>query len=98
VILKINVADVIHSWWIPKLGGKADAVPGYNNYTWFKISKPGVYKGQCAELCGNNHADMLAQVHAVPPDRFRAWLNTQRQEILQSQKLLAQQRKQGVGQ
>ena len=43
---------MIHSWWIPKLGGKADAVPGHTNETWFKISKPGVYKGQCAELCG----------------------------------------------
>lgn len=98
VVLQINSADVAHSWWIPKLGGKADAIPGYNNYTWFKISKPGIYKGQCAELCGNNHADMLAQVHAVPPDQFQAWLNTQRQDILQSQQLLAQQRRAGEGQ
>jgi cytochrome c oxidase subunit 2 len=98
VVLQINSADVAHSWWIPKLGGKADAIPGHNNYTWFKISKPGVYKGQCAELCGNNHADMLAQVHAVSPDQFRSWLATQRQEILQSQKDLAAQRKAGEGQ
>ena len=75
VILQINSADVIHSWWIPSLGGKADAVPGHNNYTWFKISKPGFYHGQCAELCGNNHADMRAQVHAVTPDQFQAWLS-----------------------
>jgi cytochrome c oxidase subunit 2 len=98
VILQINSSDVAHSWWIPKLGGKADAIPGHNNYTWFKISKPGVYKGQCAELCGNNHADMLAQVHAVSPDQFQAWLTQQRNEILQSQKDLAAQRKAGVGQ
>jgi cytochrome c oxidase subunit 2 len=98
VILQINSADVAHSWWIPKLGGKADAIPGHNNYTWFKISKPGVYKGQCAELCGNNHADMLAQVHAVSPDQFQAWLTLQRNEILQSQKDLAAQRKAGEGQ
>ena len=78
VILQINSADVIHSWWIPRLGGKADAVPGHNNYTWFKISKPGFYHGQCAELCGNNHADMRAQVHAVTPDQFQAWLSRQR--------------------
>jgi cytochrome c oxidase subunit II len=98
VILQINSADVAHSWWIPKLGGKADAIPGHNNFTWFKISKPGVYKGQCAELCGNNHADMLAQVHAVTPDKFRTWLANQRQEILQSQQALAAQRKAGEGQ
>jgi cytochrome c oxidase subunit 2 len=98
VVLQINSADVAHSWWIPKLGGKADAIPGHNNYTWFKISKPGVYRGQCAELCGNNHADMLAQVHAVSPDKFRAWLTQQRQEILQSQQALAAQRKAGEGQ
>jgi cytochrome c oxidase subunit II len=98
VVLQINSSDVAHSWWIPKLGGKADAIPGHNNFTWFKISKPGVYRGQCAELCGNNHADMLAQVHAVSPDKFRAWLTAQRQEILQSQQALAAQRKAGEGQ
>jgi cytochrome c oxidase subunit II len=97
VILQINSADVIHSWWIPKLGGKADAVPGHNNYTWFKISKPGFYHGQCAELCGNNHADMRAQVHAVTPDQFQAWLARQRQEILQAQQLLSAARKAGQG-
>jgi cytochrome c oxidase subunit 2 len=97
VILQINSADVVHSWWIPALGGKADGVPGYNNYTWFKISKPGIYRGQCAELCGNNHADMRAQVHAVTPAQFRVWLNTQRQEILNSQRELAAQRKRGLG-
>ncbi|HEX6460112.1 MAG TPA: cytochrome c oxidase subunit II [Thermoleophilaceae bacterium] len=98
VILQINSSDVAHSWWIPKLGGKADAIPGHNNYTWFKISKPGIYKGQCAELCGNNHADMLAEVRAVPPDQFKAWLTGQRQAILQSQQALAAQRKAGEGQ
>ena len=62
VVLKITSSDVIHSWWIPKLGGKADAVPGHTNETWFKISKAGTYEGQCAELCGDNHADMRAVV------------------------------------
>jgi cytochrome c oxidase subunit 2 len=97
VVLQINSADVAHSWWIPKLGGKADAIPGHNNYTWFKISKPGVYRGQCAELCGNNHADMFAQVHAVSPDQFRLWVATQRREILQSQQALSAARKAGQG-
>ena len=97
VVLQINSSDVAHSWWIPKLGGKADAIPGHNNYTWFKISKPGIYTGQCAELCGNNHADMRAQVRAVPPDEFTAWLSQQRQDILNSQQQLAAQRKAGEG-
>jgi cytochrome c oxidase subunit 2 len=98
VVLQINSADVAHSWWIPTLGGKQDAIPGHNNYTWFKIPKPGVYKGQCPELCGNNHADMLAEVRAVPPDQYRAWIAAQRQGILQSQQALAAQRKAGEGQ
>jgi cytochrome c oxidase subunit 2 len=98
VVLQINSADVAHSWWIPRLGGKADAIPGHNNYTWFKISKPGFYHGQCAELCGNNHADMRAQVHAVSPSQFQDWVSQQRSEILASQKALAAQRKAGEGQ
>ena len=68
VTLDITASDVVHSWWIPTLGGKADAVPGYTNHTWFRISEPGVYQGQCAELCGEGHADMIARVHALTPD------------------------------
>jgi cytochrome c oxidase subunit II len=98
VIAKINASDVIHSWWIPKLAGKADAVPGYNNYTWFRIKKPGIYKGQCAELCGEGHADMRAEVQAMPPDQYEAWIEQQRNNILAAQKELAAQRKAGVGQ
>ena len=56
VILRITSDDVAHSWWIPALGGKMDAVPGYVNKTWFKATKAGTYRGQCAELCGRNHA------------------------------------------
>jgi len=97
VILQINSADVAHSWWIPKLGGKADAIPGHNNYTWFKVDKPGIYHGQCAELCGNNHADMRAVVDAVPPDQFEAWVRQQRSNILAAQQALAAQRKAGQG-
>ena len=63
VVLKIESSDVIHSWWIPKFGPKADAVPGYVNDTWFKVpaGREGIYRGQCAELCGPNHADMRAR-------------------------------------
>jgi cytochrome c oxidase subunit 2 len=74
VRLRLVSQDVAHSWWIPRLGGKADALPGYTNHTWFRISRAGVFRGQCAELCGRNHADMTARVRAVSPTRFRAWL------------------------
>jgi cytochrome c oxidase subunit 2 len=81
VTLNIRSIDVAHSWWIPKLGGKMDAVPGYTNYAWFKISKPGVYTGQCAELCGRNHANMVADVRAVTPDQYTAWIAKQKANI-----------------
>jgi cytochrome c oxidase subunit 2 len=68
------VTDVIHSWWIPALGGKIDAIPGRVNETWFKASKTGTYTGQCAELCGLEHARMLASVEVMPRAAFGAWL------------------------
>jgi cytochrome c oxidase subunit 2 len=89
VTLDITSSDVAHSWWIPALGGKADAIPGYHNHTWFRISKPGIYPGQCAELCGENHADMKARVIAVTPSAFRAWETKQVSDLRQSQALLA---------
>jgi len=94
VTLKIYASDVVHSWWIPKLGGKMDAVPGHTNKTWFKIAKPGVYTGQCAELCGDNHADMRAQVRAVSPEEYEAYLVERGQGIEDAQRALAQQRRQ----
>ncbi len=84
VTLDIVSSDVVHSWWVPQLGGKFQAVPGYHNYTWFKISKPGVFRGQCAILCGRGHARMIATVRAVPPAQFEAWLSTQKQEIAEA--------------
>jgi cytochrome c oxidase subunit II len=84
VSLNIVSADVVHSWWIPQLGGKFQAVPGYHNYTWFKISKPGVYRGQCALLCGRGHARMIATVRAVPPAQFESWLARQKVLIAQA--------------
>jgi cytochrome c oxidase subunit 2 len=97
VTLDITASDVIHSWWIPKLGGKADATPGHNNETWFKISKPGVYEGQCAELCGSGHADMRAVVRAVSPTEFEAWAERQRADIRAADEALAEQREQREG-
>jgi cytochrome c oxidase subunit II len=94
VTLDIQAQDVAHSWWIPKLGPKFDAIPGYTNHSWFKISKPGSYPGQCAELCGANHANMLARVRAVPVDEYEAWVARQKQEIDQANQTAAQERKQ----
>ncbi len=79
ITLDIASADVVHSWWVPQLGGKFQAVPGYHNYTWFKVEKPGVFRGQCALLCGRGHARMIATVKAVPPAQFDQWLAYQKQ-------------------
>jgi cytochrome c oxidase subunit 2 len=84
VTLDIVSADVVHSWWVPQLGGKFQAVPGYHNYTWFKIEKPGFYRGQCALLCGRGHARMIATVKAVPPAQFEAWLIYQKKLIAEA--------------
>ena len=81
VSLDIVSSDVVHSWWIPELGGKFQAVPGYHNYTWFKIPKPGVYRGQCAVLCGRGHARMIATVRAVPPAVFDEWLAGRKRQL-----------------
>jgi cytochrome c oxidase subunit II len=71
-------SDVIHSWWIPALGGKIDAIPGRVNETWFQAENPGTYTGQCAELCGLEHARMLASVEVMPEDEFETWLDERR--------------------
>jgi cytochrome c oxidase subunit 2 len=94
VVLSIRSQDVIHSWWIPALGGKFDAVPGYTNSTWFKITESGEWDGQCAELCGRNHANMVATVKAVPPAEFEAWLAGKRREIEAANQAAAAQREQ----
>ena len=81
VTLDIQADDVAHSWWIPKLGGKFDAIPGYTNKTWFKATKAGTFSGQCAELCGRNHANMVARVRAVPFDEFKRWSDQYKKDI-----------------
>jgi len=92
VTLQIAAQDVAHSWWVPQLGGKFDAVPGHLNFTWFKIPKPGVFRGQCAELCGRNHADMIATVRAVEPAQFKVWLEDKKGQI-EAANTLAQKRR-----
>jgi cytochrome c oxidase subunit II len=97
VVLSIRAQDVAHSWWIPKLGGKADAVPGYTNFAWFKIppeQEGTVFTGQCAELCGRNHANMTARVKAVSVEDFEAFLAGRRREIDSANQTAQQQREQ----
>ncbi len=71
--------DVIHSWWVPDFAVKKDAVPGFINEAWTRIDKLGVYRGQCAELCGRNHGFMPIVVQALPADEFDSWLDEQQQ-------------------
>jgi len=70
----ITSDDVIHAWWVPALGWKQDAVPGFINEAWTNIEKPGVYRGQCAELCGKDHGFMPIVVEALPKAEFQRWL------------------------
>jgi cytochrome c oxidase subunit 2 len=102
VTLDITSDDVAHSWWIPALGGKADAIPGYVNKSWFRIPvdaiKPGqnrvVYNGQCAELCGRNHANMLGRVIGLRYDDWKAWYDRQAADIKAAKDAAAKQRAQ----
>jgi cytochrome c oxidase subunit II len=100
VTLSIRAQDVAHSWWIPALGGKFDAVPKHTNYTWFKVpaDKAGsLFRGQCAELCGRGHANMTARVRAVTPEEFEAWLERKRSDIEAANDAAAQQREEIEG-
>ncbi|HEY4024798.1 MAG TPA: cytochrome c oxidase subunit II [Candidatus Dormibacteraeota bacterium] len=73
VRLKLNSEDVIHGFWVPDISGKTDLVPGYDNYTWFKIDQPGEWRGECTELCGSGHSTMQLLVKAVSPSDFNTW-------------------------
>lgn len=77
VRILITANDVLHAWWVPKLGVKKDAIPGYVSEVWAKIEEPGTYRGQCAELCGKDHGFMPIVVEAVPEDEFNAWVSEQ---------------------
>ena len=74
----LTADDVIHSWWVPALGFKQDAVPGFVNEAWAQIETPGIYRGQCAELCGKDHGFMPIVVKAVSKEEFAAWLAAQK--------------------
>lgn len=76
--------DVIHSWWVPELAVKQDTIPGFINENWVRINEPGIYRGQCAELCGKDHAFMPVVVHAMEEDEFDVWL-AERQEAAEAE-------------
>lgn len=80
ILLELKSSDVIHSFWVPQLAGKTDAIPGYSNTMWFQADQPGTYDGQCAEYCGLQHYSMLLQVIAMQPADFKAWMDEQVKE------------------
>ena len=71
----LTASDVIHAWWVPELTGKKDAIPGYINELWIDIKEPGVYRGQCTELCGKDHGFMPIVVKAVPRQEYTKWVS-----------------------
>lgn len=81
VLLKITSRDVQHSFWVPSLAGKVDAVPGYNNTMWLNVDEPGVYTGNCAEFCGANHWEMMIDVEVLEPTAFDLWLQDRQAEL-----------------
>jgi cytochrome c oxidase subunit 2 len=78
VYLTLKSADVCHSFWVPRLAGKTDLIPGRTNTMWFQTDRPGLYVGQCAEYCGTQHAHMLLRVYVDAPDVFQKWLDNQK--------------------
>jgi len=76
----VNSADVIHSFWIPKLAGKIDAIPGRTNILRLQSDTTGHFRGQCAEFCGTEHALMVLSVKAHTPENFESWLKAQRND------------------
>lgn len=81
VRLQITAGDVIHSWMVPQLGVKQDAIPGFLRDTWFRADTPGTYRGQCAELCGKEHAFMPIVVQVLPAAEYAAWVDGQQQKL-----------------
>lgn len=77
VTVDVESIDVIHSFWVPQLGGKIDAIPGRTNKMWFQPTQVGNYHGQCSEFCGTQHAGMRLEVFVDPPDVFQAWVSQQ---------------------
>jgi cytochrome c oxidase subunit 2 len=79
VLVKLTSNDVIHSFWVPQLNGKKDLIPGHDNTLWLRADRPGVYRGQCAEFCGHQHAHMAFYVVAQSAGDYARWMEAQRQ-------------------
>jgi cytochrome c oxidase subunit 2 len=83
VYLTLKSADVCHSFWVPRLAGKTDLLPGRTNQMWFQTSEPGLFLGQCAEFCGPQHANMLLRVVVDSPQDFQNWLENQQRPAVE---------------
>jgi cytochrome c oxidase subunit II len=81
VAADVTSIDVVHSWFLPEFGVKMDANPGRVNHTWFQVERPGTYRGQCAELCGVLHGDMLITVQVVTPEEFARWIEQKKKGV-----------------
>ncbi|MEP5567850.1 MAG: cytochrome c oxidase subunit II [Halioglobus sp.] len=86
----VTANDVIHSWWVPELAVKRDAIPGFINEAWTRTSVEGVYRGQCAELCGKDHGFMPIVVNVVSKEEYAQWLTDKQSEAAEIKKLMAQ--------
>ena len=86
----VTANDVIHSWWVPQLAVKRDAIPGFSNEAWTRTSEPGVYRGQCAELCGKDHGFMPIVVNVVSKEDYTQWLGKKQTETAEIKQLMAQ--------
>ncbi len=86
----VTANDVIHSWWVPELAVKKDAIPGFINEAWTRTTQEGVYRGQCAELCGKDHGFMPIVVNVVSQEEYGQWLDTKQEEAAQIKDLMAQ--------
>lgn len=89
-----TAGDVIHSWWVPELGWKKDANPGFVNEAWTHVDKPGVYRGQCTELCGRDHGFMPVVVIAMEQEQYDAWVKATQEKLKQAPDLSKQSRSQ----
>src|SRR5262249_4767946 len=83
IYLTLKSADVCHSFWVPRLAGKTDLIPGRTNFMWFDVSEPGLYVGQCAEYCGTQHANMLLRAVVETTDDFQRWMENEQQPAVE---------------
>ncbi|TXS93696.1 cytochrome c oxidase subunit II [Parahaliea maris] len=86
----VTANDVIHAWWVPELAVKKDAIPGFINETWTHATEEGVYRGQCAELCGKDHGFMPIVVNVVSKEEYATWIGEKQAEAAEIKKLMAQ--------